>query len=92
MEIDTSPRMCSGCGKTFNLTDYAPGYFAYKYQVSRRSVANTCPPCEVEILEDTAKEVGKTAARKLEQDIALLRTGVPQDGRHLKQRKRLYGF
>ena len=53
-EIDRSSRRC-GCGKLFRISDYPPGYLAYKKQVRPGSTANVCPSCEADILRNTVK-------------------------------------
>ena len=51
-DIDKSIRKCEApnCDKSFTMLDYPPGYFAYKYQVRKGSMANTCPSCELKVL------------------------------------------
>ena len=93
MKIDNTERLCSVCSKMFKLTDYAPGYFAYKKQVRKGSMANTCSSCEIGILERMADDQQNSERYRVEcqEDIELLRTGKIATERHARQYKRVYG-
>ena len=96
-------RACAGhCMGTFTLSDYPPGYFAFKYQVRPGTHVSVCPPCEADILECVVEELRsqdpltiqassqQNGLRRLE-DIELLRTGRIVTDRHRKQALHTHG-
>ena len=90
------------CMVTFTMQDYPPGYFAFKYQVKSGSAINTCPNCELTILEQFVRDareqdpltisarMQRAALAKIE-DIELLRTGKIVSNRHREQAVRTHG-
>ena len=90
------------CMGSFTLSDYPPGYFAYKYHVRPSSAVNTCPPCEADILERSVRRLrerdpltisasSQEAGLRWLEDIDLLRTGQIVTERHRKQALHTHG-
>ena len=95
--LDTSERRCGGgCGSTFRMTDYPPGYFFYKKDVRRGSGVNTCRPCEIDKLRGHVKEwegkISQESISNTNDDIKLLLTGKPVNETHRKNIRKVYGL
>ena len=104
-QIDTSIRQCEVCRAAFRITDYPPGWFAYKYEVRAGSAVNTCVVCEVDFLRRVIKDQLESprwtipqVQRKTEDyvldrqhDVCLLLTGRLMNEKQRKNAHHIYG-
>ena len=86
----------------FTMMDYQPGYFHYKKQVRSGSPANTCPNCELSLMDDllsrsrdqdhvTAGHLSPQGITETEQNICLLRTWRASSSQQRKNVIRTHG-
>ena len=75
------------------MASYPIGYFTYKYQLRKGSVVNTCPLCEVKIIEKGIKNTNDESIRhRLEENYILFKTRKIVCARHKMNANKVYGI
>ena len=90
--VDTSNRTCADCSNSFKMTDYTPGYFHYKKDISKKSSVNRCPSCEITRLREQIKIARTQESRSsAEDDLRLLETKEIANEEQGRRAKRTHG-